>query len=194
MEDNRTVYKLKPTHAEMPPIQSGITQAGSFIEGTVPSSDPGCAAERARLNRTTGRAVHPVNWNIDAGGQAMIRAAEQEHCDDIRYAFNVTLGLYASAINNVAAAERTYSTENEAIKDALDSLSPLKVSPGTMLDEFARMAAKTGVRDDKGFHTPSIRPPNHEAPNPTNGCKAIENITAAAGPEIGKHPSSEIIQ
>jgi len=62
-------------------------------------------------------------WDITEGGAKKIWAGEMEHCSDIRAAFEVTLALYASVINNEAAAERRYgrikvlSMKQKALKD-----------------------------------------------------------------------------
>ncbi|HEX8116015.1 MAG TPA: DUF4157 domain-containing protein, partial [Pyrinomonadaceae bacterium] len=113
------VYKLNPTHAEMPPIRSAYTQAGSFVEGKVSISDPECSWKRIELNAQTGEAKAPITWNIRKGGEILILLAEREHCDDIRHAFDITLGLYAGAINNEAAADREYSSKESAVKDVV---------------------------------------------------------------------------
>lgn len=186
---NREVYKLKPTRAVMPPIKSAYTQEGDFVEGKVASGAEGCGAERAKLSAQTGEAKFPVNWKILAGGAAAIRAGEKEHCDDIRHAFDITLALYASGINNEAAADREYGSRESAMKDII---SRIGVKPGEMLRNFIKTAGKTTTRDSNNWHTPNAK--GHESPSPENGCRAIETINAVSLPEVGKHPSSEVIE
>ncbi|HEY5959103.1 MAG TPA: hypothetical protein VIV60_21245, partial [Polyangiaceae bacterium] len=106
-EGKKTYYKLKPTHAEMAPIESAVTGMGEFVEGSSIFADTNGGCRTAR---------YPIRWRIQ--DISALKAGEQEHCDDFRHAFNITLALYASSINNLAATERLYSTRKSAIETA----------------------------------------------------------------------------
>jgi Domain of unknown function (DUF4157) len=186
-ENGKTAFKLKPTHAEMPPLRSAYTQAGRYDEGVKHNSDPDCAPQRIRL----GTGAFPIHWTMTPDGAEKAKQGEQEHCDDIRAAFDMTLGLYASAINNQAASERTYRTEAEAIKDGERAAG---VNPNEMLLKFYQMALKTKIRDDNDWHTakPIGDPRKKDQPLEQN-CEYFYTIDASSWPEIGAHPTSAVI-
>jgi hypothetical protein len=185
-EDGKTAYKLKPTHAEMPPIRAAYTQEGQYEEGVVHDVTPECRFENIRTGGGS-----PIHWILTAGGAKKVWAGEQEHCDDIRAAFDLTLALYASAINNVAASERTYSKPEEAIKDATQAAG---VAPDMMIDKFADAAGRTALRDDRDWHTAKIIGDKVHKDRPQKvGCKYYYTIDETSWPGIGTHPSSEVI-
>jgi len=178
-DGNKTSYRLNPTHAEMAPIQSAATKAGDFIEGTETY-----AVQSGGSCRT---GAYPVHWFVTQDGAAKIKAGEQEHCDDLRTAFDLTLATYASGINNVAAANRSYDTEQQAIADAV---SYIGVTPSRMLRSYARLAQRTNTRDTRGWHTAKGR----ESKPEDTGCAEFRwTIAASALPNVGTHSSEEII-
>jgi hypothetical protein len=186
-QDGNTVYKLKPTHAEMPPIRSAYTQAGEYPEGFQHDLTVECAAERSRL----GTSKFPIHWTMTPDGAQKTMQAEQEHCDDIRVAFDLTLGLYASAINNLAASERTYRREADLIKDGTRAAG---VTPEMMLYNFYEMAQKTKLRDDSGWHTAQpIGDPRNPGKPKKEGCRYLLTINATSWPEVGTHPTAEVM-
>jgi hypothetical protein len=190
-DGGKTVYKLKPTHAEMPPIRSAATKAGEYVEGTRQYVEDECKGERLRL----GTSKFPIHWTLTPDGAQKIKEAELEHCNDIRLAFDLSLGLYASGINNVAAAERTYSTERQAISDAVKSID---VQPSDMMLKFYQLAIKTRDRDDQNWHTANQRlpsPRHRQKPSKTNGCRHMETIDASSWPDVGdsKHSSESVL-
>ncbi len=193
-DQNKTVYKLKPTHAEMPPLQAAYTQAGDYVEGTRKYVEQECAGERIR--RKSGD--FPVHWTITEAGANLIKAAEEEHCKDVEVAFNLTLGIFASAINNVAAAERTYSTEKDAIKDGTNAITSIGVKPSEMILEFYKMAIKTRLRDSSDWHTAnaSLGAARRYRKQPTqeNGCRHTETIDAGSFENVGKPGSYDLME
>jgi Domain of unknown function (DUF4157) len=183
-EGGKTRFKLKPTHAEMPELHSAITAASDFVEGDHtfrPQERSSCASKS-----------YPIHWTITADGAAKIKAGEQEHCDDIRVAFDLTLGLYASGINNVAAAERVYTTKNQAIADAVSSVG---VQPNQMLGNFIKLARRTTLRDQRHWHTPVI--PNSQKTNQTpedTGCSEYHfTVDKSAFSNVNVHSSDEVV-
>ena len=187
-DKGKAVFKLKPTHAEMPPIRSAFTQAGAYDEDVVHNADAECAAERRRL----GTGAFPVHWTITPDGAQKTREAEQEHCNDIRAAFDLTLGLYASAINNLAASERTYSHEADVVKEGVRATG---VTPEEMVGKFYQMALQTKRRDDTDWHTahPIGDPGKKDQPR-KQGCQYFFTVNASSWPEIGVHTTAEVME
>jgi hypothetical protein len=188
VQDNgKTVYKLKPTHAEMPPIRSAYTQTGSYVEGFQQDTTEECRGERIR----TGTSKFPINWTLTAEGAAKTLEAEQEHCNDIRAAFDLTLGLYASVINNLAASERTYSKSDDAIKEAVKAAG---VGPDAMIYKFHEMALKTKLRDDSDWHTAQPIGDKAKKDHPKKvGCQYFFTLDGTCFPQVGNHGSREVI-
>ena len=189
VQDNgKTVYKLKPTHAEMPPIRSAYTDQDDYVEGFFQDITEECKSQRIRL----GTSKFPIHWEMTGDGAKKTMEAEQEHCNDIRAAFDLTLGLYASAINNLAASERTYSKPEQVTKEGVRAAG---VNPDDMIYNFADMAAKTRLRDDSEWHTaqPIGDPARKDRPR-KSGCEYFYKIDTASWPDVGPHKSSEVME
>lgn len=190
-DGGKTVYKLNPTHAEMPPIRSAYTKEGGYDEGVVHNDTPECKEERIEANRKTGTSALPIHWTLTPDGAKLCKQAELEHCNDIRAAFDLTLGLYASAINNLAASERTYSKADEAVKDATRAAG---VAPDMMIYRFNDMALKTRLRDDSEWHTATPIGDRNKKDEPRKeGCKYFFTIDGTSWPQVGPHDSSEVM-
>lgn len=174
-DGGRTKFRLKPTHAEMAAIQSAVTSAGEFVEGVFHwgSQDPnGCPSGN-----------YPIRWVLLPDGLAKVKQGEQEHCNDFRSAFDNTHVLYASVINNVAAANRVYDTEKAAIGDALSSLG--MAQPGEMMASYSAAAARTLSRD-KSAHIPHIA---RQQPDP--GCREVRTVLGAGSWQGVPGPASD---
>jgi len=183
-DNGKAAFKLKPTHAEMPGIRSAITAKGDFVEGTERLMNASvCSASRP----------YPIRTVIEEKAVAQLRVGEQEHCNDYRAAFDDTLALYASSINNVAAAERVYSTAKQAEDDGERGLG---FPRGEMMNRYVAMLHKTEERDTpNNWHTAT--PPNTkryvESPE-DNGCaEFVFRYDEKALPEVGKHSWSELV-
>lgn len=194
-EDGKTLYRLKPTYAGMAPVKSASTQAGTFQEGitTFMAYD----SDRKRVCPDLGGRA-PLFWNITEGGAKKIWAGEMEHCSDIRAAFEVTLALYASVINNEAAAERRYRTDKSVIDETKKRLNNIPLDPVDMLNTYGMEIEKTRLRDTLHWHdgvaSSSLKPQD-------NNCKGfLGTFSASSFPEVGdgpgeeKHPPQEVIQ
>lgn len=177
-------FKLKPTHAEMPPVYSAFTKATEFDEGKRSCPAPGCS--QSKLPK-----ANVGHYVITAGGAAKLQEGEMEHCKDYRTAFDLTLGLYASVINNLAARERVYSSERQAIDEATRAVG---VPPSQMVNKFADMCKLSLKRDDYRWHVPNF-PPNksHVKDDDSVGCQVIETIDEASMPNVGNHPFEELV-
>ena len=190
-ENGKSVFKLKPTHAEMPPMRSAITGAGEFHEGFDQCINPDCASKRAQLHTSK----FPLHWTITSKGAAKLKEGELEHCHDIREAFDRTLAIYASSINNTAAAERRYSTAQQAIQDAV---SRLGVKPDEMPLKFCQEVAKTEQRDLRQWHTANDKENLQTSKRVQhcsleNGCDPRNIIDDGSLPDVGGHTSEEVM-
>jgi hypothetical protein len=176
-------FKLKPTHAEMPPVYSAFTQATEFDEGMRHCSDPACSRTP---NANVGR------YKITPGGATRLQEGEMEHCQDFREAFDLSLALYASIINNLAARERIYSSERQVIEDATHQVG---VRPDDMVARFESLCALSTRRDTLNWHRPNFpsSATHVDICNQTNGCRTVETIDETSLPEVGKHPFSELV-
>lgn len=182
--DGRSVYQLAPTHAEMPPLRSAYTREGNYVESSVQHVGSPCVS----LNR--GSSIFPIEWTMTVEGAQKTREAEEEHCRDIRRAFDLTLGLYASIINNEAAAEREYPSASAAVARARALVG---VPPDDMLPSFNRMLQLTRLRDDNGWHT--ARPTFIKA-SLDNGCHERAIIDQNSWPDVdpARHSTDDLIR
>src|SRR5207253_114293 len=132
---------------------------------------------------------YPSRWRIYPAGANKIGEGEQEHCDDFRYAFDISLRRYADAVNQLSTSKRVFRDE-AAVKSHLSRT--LGVNPDDWQSVFVCLAQKTKIRDSKvrDWHTPHLRslPMTYE-------CKYAEFIIGENSlPQVGQHPSSEIIK
>jgi hypothetical protein len=194
-EDGKTLYRLKPTHAGMSPIKSAYTQAGKFQEGVTTFAVYESGGERV-CPKLGGRA--PLLWQITEAGAKKIWAGEMEHCSDIRAAFEATLVLYASVINNEAAAERRYSTDKAVIDGTTKRLGGIPLDPVDMLNAFGQEIEKTRLRDTLHWHDGEVAELREPQKNNCEGYLGVFNEKSF--PEIGdgpgqeKHPPQEVLQ
>jgi hypothetical protein len=176
---------VAPTTAALPNIPSVFTKAGVFVEGdsTVVGGD-----ERSCPPRK-----YPVRWTITAQGAKKISDGEQEHCDDFQFAFDISLKQYADAVNALASSGRVFPND-KAVDTALTRTTG--VAPGNWQSVFACLARKSLLRDPRtpgapSWHTPR---PTRLTPTPPD-CNFVRVIISDASlPEVGQHPSSEIIK
>lgn len=177
---------LEPLNVALPPITSVYTKVDTFIEGTIEvhsQEDAECKGGEV-----------PLQWQIFAPGAAKIREGEVEHCQDLQYAYDVSLGWYGQVVDGLIAKSRKFPSETAAFKH-------LKKVTGThptgWLSVFECLANKTKNRDGRkfatGWHTPRVRthPPRTE-----DGCKfARTSIVGAENfRELGKHPTADVIK
>jgi hypothetical protein len=176
-------FKLKATHAEMPPVYSAFTAATVFDEGMRHCSDPSCSRTP---NANVGR------YRITPGGAARLQAGEMEHCRDYREAFDLSLALYASIINNLAARERIYSSERQVIEDATRQVG---VRPDDMVTRFEALCALSTGRDTRNWHRPNFPSATTHVDicNQANGCRTVETIDETSLPNVGNHPFAELM-
>lgn len=168
------------TAARMPAIDSVYTQAGRFVEGTskMPrGTSPDCTDPE-----------YPTLWIIDKDGADLLRAAEIEHCDDFKYAFDISISRYADIVNRLANSGRKFASTPAAIAHVTKAAG---AAPDTWADVFDCLVKKTKDRDDlMQWHVPhpQTRPPTLK----TNCAHAFSIITKGTLQNLG-HPPSEII-
>jgi hypothetical protein len=172
--------QVQATTAALPKISSIFTQAGVFDEGeaTVLGDGGDCPSGK-----------YPLRWVITAGGAQKIQEGEQEHCNDFNLAFDLSLGKYRDAINQLAAKKKIFANEAAVKKD-------LRRIVGFEFDDlftvFACLARKSLVRDRNDWHkpVPTTRPPSFQ-----NDCKFARAIVSENSlRRIGLHDSAEIVK
>jgi hypothetical protein len=175
-------FAIEPTTAALPVIQSVFTDAGVFTEGDAHFiSQNGGDCPSAKL---------PIRWIIAPGGATSIKQGEQEHCEDFQLAFDLSLKRYAAAVN--ALAGRRFPSETAAER-AVTRITG--VAPKDWVSVFLCLARKTKLRDGTGpggWHTPRpmMRPPQLA----TNCDHVTALVQASSLPQVGQHPSPEIIK
>lgn len=172
--------RIKPTVASLPSIPSVFTGSGSFLEGerTVTKQGP--------LDCDTKK--YPIRWTITDQGATKIAEGEQEHCADFQHAFDISLKRYAEAINVLAATSTVFINDADAKAKVVKAVG---ASPENWRSIFICLAGKTRMRDPH-WHKPIA---NNRAPNWDSGCKfAMSIISGSSLPDVGQHPSSEIIK
>jgi hypothetical protein len=170
---------------------SVYTKAGDFPDGTVPT--PSTPANRPCAGKTVRRILR-----ITADAAAKLRQGEAEHCDDMKLAFALSWGKFNQASKDL---EGDYCAANVHVSGV-----------DTICDkEFAnRFAARTGVawtdREQVANCLLAKSKLRDDAPNRwhdvvatdsfyAKDCSAVTYIyTAGSVPEVGRHPSSEIVK
>lgn len=170
-----------PTSAALPAIPSVFTTAGTFTEGEAHFINQGggdCPSRRT-----------PLRWTITAGAAARIAEAEQEHCADFQFAFDVSLKRYAEAVTAVAKSGRTFASQERA-ESAVQKV--VGAAPADWRGIFICLAKKTLDRDSNHWHLPKhiTRPPRLE--NDCAFARAIIHDTSL--PQVGVHPSADLVQ
>ncbi|HLJ33068.1 MAG TPA: DUF4157 domain-containing protein [Ktedonobacteraceae bacterium] len=174
--------KVDPTDAQLAPITSVYTGAGTFTEGknifVARTENADCA---------TGK--YDVRWRITQDGADTIAKGEKEHCDDFFYAFNTTIRLYADTVNQLSMSNRVFKNQREVENIVTKKVG---VAPGKWQSMFNCLIAKTKLRDQAKWHTPR---PFTIDPSYNNNCAYIlKTVSKSSFAEIGKHPPSEILK
>jgi hypothetical protein len=91
----------------------------------------------------------PIFMEITKPTSDLVKAGEQEHCDDLNLAFAQTLVPCAAAVNKFAGQKIPGKDLGGCIKSLT---SKLGFDPVDCTEEFTDMTAKDKSRDDNGFH------------------------------------------
>ncbi len=176
---------VAPTSAALPTIPSVFTKAGIFTEGDMNVIGGG--------QGSCNPGKYPLKWIISPQGAQKIGEGEQEHCNDFQYAFDISLKQYADAVNALASSGRVFPNDR-AVDTALTTTTG--VAPANWQTVFVCLAQKSLLRDPKNKGGPSWHTPRPTRLTPTYpDCKEGRAIISAGSlPEVGQHPSSEIIK
>lgn len=173
---------IQSTTAALPAISSISVGAGVFM-------DP---QDTVRVYGQPGSGCptgdYPRRWTITSDGADRIRLGEQEHCDDFRFAFDISLRRYADAVNRLAAGGRRFPSD-AAMNGTLRAI--VGVAPDDWTTVFMCLAGRTRDRDGarNRWHTPRAR-----SIDPYPHCRYVTMIIDGNSlPQVGAHPSSSII-
>lgn len=133
----------------------------------------------------------PRTWVVTTDGAARIRAAEQEHCDDFQYAFDQTLAMYARAVQR-AARRRSWPSERSLLR-GLKRYAQGE-DPDSWPSQWERMVNRTRRRDTRLHHKPNISSRDAWTPSRGSRCYVVIRIGSRALPEVGQHPSAELMR
>ncbi len=135
-------------------------------------------------NNSCPKGTYPKYLNITQSGSDTIRDGENEHCSDFKLAFDLSLAKFRDAINSTT---QTFGSDAQA-KSSLQQQTG--VHPDKWGDNFWCLASKSKERDTQNWHSPKFVRARVD-----QSCqKAVANINPGNLPEIGKHPSTEIIK
>ena len=152
--------------------------------------DPGDPKQSEGAERCHGQYSEDVRVFPD--GEKRIAAAELEHCQDYRYAFDISLGCYADVVNDFSK-KGTKFPSREAAVDAVTKRVGLE--PDAWVQRYIDLLDKSELRDANGWHTAIKSAPLQLDPQAHPCHSSFPNeIGRRSYPEVGKHPSSEIIK
>jgi hypothetical protein len=172
---------LQKTTAGMPVSSFYLLPQTFKDKGSVIIQDGGAGEEHHFCPKGT----YDKYWQITQSGSDKIKEGEQEHCNDFTLAFNLSLAKFRDAVN--AAAGQKFASDALA-KASLEKQTG--VHPDQWNNYFWCLASKTKERDSQKWHSPkSVRTRVDE-----HCQKAITPLSAGNLPDIGQHPSAEIIK
>lgn len=180
-------FAVLPTTASLPPIKSRFLRPGRYLDRSMLNFRP-----------QVGSAFPPrpggyLNiLEVTQDGSARLQAAEQEHCDDFRLAFYLSLYRFAEIVNDMARGGAAFSSESAA-RVALAAQT--KVDPANLLAYFKCVSTwMRNERDGKNWHTPRVPPVDSIAYYSSIGDDvAVRKLTGNHLPEVGKHSSGDLL-
>src|SRR4029077_8232291 len=89
-------------------------------------------------------------YKMTAGGENKVREVEMEHCNDYKYAFDISLGCYEAVVNDFATRKKTFSSPEAAVEAVTKRVGR---SPDTWSKRYIYLHDKSKVRDDLNWHT-----------------------------------------
>ncbi len=173
--------ELQKTTAGMPVSSFYLLPQTFKDKGSVIIQDGGSGEE----NHFCPKGTYDKHWQITQSGSDKIKEGEQEHCSDLTLAFNLSLAKFREAVNS--AAGKKFSSQSQA-NTYLEKQTG--VHPDQWNNYFWCLASKTRIRDTQKWHYPkSLRTRVDE-----HCQKAITVLSAGNLPDIGQHPSADIIK
>ncbi len=194
-------------------LAAGIYETNSslYLKG-VQAENPESVG--SNLEQFGPRSSNRVYLHMPADLADLNRQAELEHCDDLHYAYQQTLGAFEAALTETARLAVTKTTEAEArdgvlahLRDALpQARRHLGTDPAAWLEEYQRLCAQTATRDSEGWHNFGLESADAAAipgsANPTYltgksrddvKVKRIFLRFTKGSTEIGIHSSAQVI-
>ena len=183
----------------MSPISTRPAGRGKVVLEKI-SVTPSCCTSFYAGVGTYPDTVTPVNGPpvqrrliITKDGEKRVRAAEQEHCDDLQYAFKISLYAYAKKVNDLAKRKKKFASQADA-ETAIANLVGLE--PAKWADRYVALLKRTAIRDTSSWHS---------ANGPAAGFSTIESMGKAGRippvivngnsfPEVGKHKTRDLIK
>ncbi len=149
---------------------------------------------RKGMTYTEGNVTYQYYWRVSQAMSDLIRQGEQEHLDDAKRAFDLSYGLAAKTINDMAAGPPfgPASTPAAAAQMARDALArALPTALGSEPRDWVRVLDKlllmTRTRDLKQWHAITTEPEVRE------GNRVIIPVKPDSSTQIGKIPSSQVV-
>jgi hypothetical protein len=162
----------------------GSTVLGPHLDAEVPGE--ACGKKKQSLTL-------PIYAKISKKLSQLAKQAEQEHCNDFGYAFDQTVGKWAIKVNKLAASGKVYGpvASREKCKALIEK--DLGATLTSRLKAFAVLAAKTDIRDQKGYHSFTLDF-NSDVEIRDKCTKLVVGVSKTASTKIGVVPSKEIIK
>ena len=137
--------------------------------------------------------TEPVIFNVTSAVAKQSKAAEQEHLDDYRYAFRISLEAAQQAI--VAVGKRRFKHAHGANAGALAREALLQeisarsnrhlttLDPTDWQNEYRRLFTRSGIRDTSSWHIQDLTE-NTAVANPIWGGLPCRIVDVAPGPSF----------
>jgi hypothetical protein len=163
---------------------SFYTLAGTYIDTVMP--EKGATYERTLIIKTD--------------GEKKIFEAEKEHCDDLKYAFDISLGRYKDVVNDLAKRKVEFVSQEAAEKEVTRRVGR---EPANWAKHYSDLLEKTKIRDKKFWHTAGGRSPGivnvdvSGARNPKTGNPIALKpfiVDKDSFPEVGKNKPPDVIK
>lgn len=177
--------RIQPTTATLPPIRSIAMGAGSFREGDMQVAGQGTSACPTKR--------YPIEWVIKPSGAAKIVQGEQEHCNDFRFAFDISWRRFETAVNAAAAAQETFPSNARARQVIGQRVG---VHPDLWFAHFVCLTRQSETKRDLRSpfsHTPSTMRMRKFLPDETNCTVVRFTISDTTLPLVGQLPSAQVI-
>jgi hypothetical protein len=184
---------VQKTQATPVACESFFAKAGSGFRRTLTLAD-----QKTKLPEEAQKCRQGVcsrTFTITSEGAAKIGEAEMEHCDDLKHAFDISLGCYANVVNGLAAASlRTpLDSHEDAVRAATERSGR---DPGRWTQRYLDLLAKTRKRDANGWHT-AVDPPGPRSLEIDRAgqctCTPAGVIDGGSYPAVGKHATADLI-
>jgi hypothetical protein len=185
---------LKMTQAKQVACESAYVKANTKPFWRTISIDEADPHQKGLAEQCKGNS-YTRQFVITPDGEKKLQEAELEHCTDYKYAFDHSIGCYASVVNELARKKTQFASEQDAVKEVTARTGR---EPSTWMDRYFELLAKSALRDTNKWHT-AIDPPGPglEIEVQKSGrCQArgVGEINAKSYPQVGKHSTADLIK